>query len=132
MRYLIPTVCTCFVAMNAAWAPAVHAADEDAALVESWYASYLGRKPDRDGFATYMEKLRSGVSPLECQAEILRSDEFYRRWGSTPRGFIDGLHKAVLGQRATPAEMQSWMRRLRNADRGEVALEFLEWAYENE
>jgi hypothetical protein len=99
----------------------------DAAVVQSWYDRYLGRLPDRSGLETYVGQLQAGVHPSELQARILGSEEFYRRWGSNPNGFINGVYRTALGRVPSRQEVWYWKRQLwRNPDREQVALAILD------
>jgi len=99
----------------------------DVSVVQSWYQRYLGRNPDRGGMETYVGQLQAGASPTELQARILGSDEFYRRWGNTSSGFINGVYRTALGQVPSRQAQLYWKRQLwRNPDREQVALGILE------
>ena len=77
-------------------------------LVRLWYRKYLGREVDPAGIDRYVGLLRQGSSPLDCQAELLGSDEYYARQGSTLDGFIAGLFRDVLGRNPTGSDFRSW------------------------
>jgi hypothetical protein len=100
-------------------------------MVQQWYRRYLGRRPDAGGKKTYVGQLEAGAAPIELQARILGSDEFYRRWGSTPGGFINGLYRVVLGQPPARQDVRYWKAQLwRNPDREQLALSFLDTSLE--
>src|SRR4051812_41861214 len=67
----------------------------NAAAVQSWYQRYLGRAPSRVALETLVGQLEGGRSPVEIQARVLGGDDFYRRWGSNPNGFVNGLYRVV-------------------------------------
>jgi hypothetical protein len=69
----------------------------------------------------WVEKIRRGeLTEAKALAQILASDEFYRRSGGTPGGFAEGLARAVLGSRPAPvppaAELETPAGRLARVD----------------
>jgi hypothetical protein len=97
----------------------------DVQLVQSWYARYLHREPDRCGLESWVRQLRTG-SPPECiEAAFLSSDEYYDIHERCPRGFVRGMYADVLGRGASPDEVEGWVCRLRRECRKDVAKEFL-------
>lgn len=101
--------------------------DPNVVLVESWYQRYLGRSADRGGLGTFAGMLARGTPADQVQATLLASDEFWRRYGGTPAGFIGGLYECVLSRSPTRGEVGNWGQRfnLHRGDRTAVALEFL-------
>jgi hypothetical protein len=96
-------------------------------MVEAWYLQFLRRSPDAAGLAAHVAILQSGADPGDVQAAIIGSDEYWRRQGSTARGFVRGLYIDVLGRPAGPSEVASWLNRfnVNRGDRTQVAREFL-------
>jgi hypothetical protein len=95
-------------------------------LVQSWYHCYLGRVADPSGFQAWVQALRCGTPPVEVQASILASEEYYCRYGHTPQGFVTGLYQDVLGRGACAQEVQAWVGRLVPCgDRQRLARDFL-------
>ncbi|CAN5307131.1 hypothetical protein BH10PLA2_BH10PLA2_17080 [soil metagenome] len=76
--------------------------------VRLWYRKYLDRDVDPSGVERYVGLLRQGSSPLDCQAELLGSDEYFNRQGGTLDGFIAGLFRDVLGRNPNRADLRSW------------------------
>jgi hypothetical protein len=76
--------------------------------VRLWYSRFLGREVDPSGVQRYVGLLRQGSSPLDIQAELLGSDEYYNRQGATLDGFIAGLFRDVMGRNPTGADFRSW------------------------
>ena len=101
--------------------------DPYADMVEAWYLQFLRRSPDAAGLAGHLSILQSGADPGDVQAGILGSDEYWRRQGSTARGFVRGLYIDVLGRPASPSEVANWLNRFNvsGGDRAQVAREFL-------
>ena len=77
-------------------------------LVRLWYRKFLGREVDPSGIDRYVGLLRQGASALDCQAELLGSDEYYQRQGSNLNGFVAGLYGDVLGRAPTSRDLRSW------------------------
>jgi hypothetical protein len=96
------------------------------ALIASWYHRYLHREPDPTGFRDHLQALRGGAPPLVVESEILGSEEYYRHHGATPRGFVLGLFRDVLGRPPTRGEMAYWLDRVHDDSRAGAARRFLE------
>ena len=73
-------------------------------LVIGWFQNYLGRLPTSAELATFSTQVQTAGDTRAVEAEILASNEFYRRAGSTPQGYINGVYLALLGRPATPAD----------------------------
>jgi len=86
------------------------------ALVASWYQTYLGRAPD-PGAAGWVTQLNQGVPADQILADILASDEFYGRAGSTPQGFVTLVYNDVVGRAPNPGELNYWAGRFYTTDR---------------
>jgi hypothetical protein len=99
----------------------------NAAAVQSWYQRYLGRVPSRIALETLVGQLEGGRSPVAVQARVLGSDDFYRRWGGNPNGFINGLYRVVHARVPSRQEVWYWKRELwRNPNRERLAVAFLD------
>ena len=121
MRILVLGVLVALV-----FSPAVRGGDgSDVGLVESWYRRYLGRGADPIGLHDHLRALRRGTPPLTVEAAILSSDEYYRRHGADPRGFVAGLFYDVLGRPPAPAELADWTAQVARRGRSRVAMQFL-------
>ena len=95
-------------------------------LIASWYHRYLHREPDPTGFRDHLQALYGGAPPLVVESEILGSEEYYRHHGATPRGFVLGLFRDVLGRPPTRGEMAYWLDRVHDDSRAGAARRFLE------
>jgi hypothetical protein len=97
------------------------------ALVESWYELYLHRAADEGGMRDYLARLRQGAGPLEVQAAMVGSDEYFQLHISRERVWIAGMYSDVLNRSPSPREIQGWMQSLNRlgGSRGDTALEFL-------
>jgi len=94
-------------------------------LVDYWYRTYLGRPAESEGLATWANQLNQGVPANQVLATILASDEYYRRAGATPEGFIAQLCNDVLKRAPTTADLDFWIRRMYTEDRPVMILQFL-------
>lgn len=98
----------------------------DEQQVRQWYRDYLGREPGPE-LKAWVELLRGGMSPLDVQATILGSDEFYNQKGRDPQAFLIETLQSVTWNEPTVSELRRWTDRL-NALRGDrfaVAREML-------
>ncbi len=96
-------------------------------LVESWYQLYLRRPADPVGLRDCLDRLRRGAGPIEVQAVLLGSDEYYRLHGSRPAPWVAGLYADVLNRAPSRHEIHHWVEMLRQpgSTRETVAVEFL-------
>jgi hypothetical protein len=93
-------------------------------LVDSWYRTYLGRPAD-SGLTYWVNHLQQGDPPDSVLAGILGSDEYYKRGGGTPDGFVSLLFRDIVKRQPSPSEMDFWVRRQYTEDRQSVADEIL-------
>src|SRR5262245_59977618 len=70
-------------------------------------------------------RLDAGEAPELVLSGILGSDEYYRRAGSTPRGFVQRLFRDVTGRAPSAREVSYWAGRMRFDTRDDVAYEVL-------
>ncbi len=89
-------------------------------LVDSWYRTYLGHPAD-SGITYWVNHLQQGDSADSVIAGILASDEYYKKCGNTPDGFIAGLFNDLLRRRPSQSELDFWVRRLYTEDRQNLA-----------
>jgi hypothetical protein len=95
-------------------------------LVSGWYQQYLHRLPDECGLRGWVGQLYKGASPLEVEAHILASDEYYHIHGCSPEGYVTGLYVDVLGRKPGYEELCGWTKNLsRCGCRFKLAREFL-------
>jgi len=95
-------------------------------LVDYWYRAYLGRAPEAEGLATWANQLNQGVPANQVLATILASDEYYRRAGGIPQGFIARLYSDLLNRAPSSADLNFWVGRMYTEDRTVLVLQFLE------
>jgi len=100
-------------------------ADRAERQVVAWYQRYLDRYPDENGIRDWTEKLRRGRDPLDVEAEILASDEYWERAGSNPAGWVDRLFRDTTGRPPSRQEFRFWADRVRLGDRKQIAVDYL-------
>lgn len=83
----------------------------EAEQVRMWYRDYLGREPGPE-LTAWVELLRGGMSPVDLQATILGSDEFFNAKGRDPQTFVLETLQAVTWQQPTTQDLQRWTNRL--------------------
>jgi hypothetical protein len=94
-------------------------------MVASWYQRYLDRYPDPDGLRSWADHLRRGGDPLDVEAGILSSDEYWERAGSNPSGWVDRMFRDTTGRPPSLRDFRYWSERARRGDRQRIAREFL-------
>ena len=94
--------------------------------IRNWYRDYLGREVGPE-LVAWVQYLRSGMSPLDVQAAILGSDEFYRQKGLDEQTFLIETLQSVTWEEPTVSDLRRWTDRLRalRGNRFEVAREIL-------
>lgn len=89
------------------------ASDEWAgARVNDLYRKILGRDADAGGRAFWVSKIRSGTTLEAVAAGFYGSDEYYRRTGGSPDGFVGRLYTDLLGRPADDDGRIYWVSRL--------------------
>lgn len=119
-----------FVALMVCLVPSNVRAQDDERLIQRFYRMYLHRWPDREGMENNLYLLRTGVPPIEVEAALMGSGEYYQIHGDRPAGFITGMFQDVLRRDPSREDIDYWMDRLdqNNYNRQATALDFLQWA----
>ena len=106
--------------------PALPPNNRDEDLIRNWYRDYLGREVGPE-LKAWAELLRGGMSPLDVQATILGSDEFYNEKGRNAQTFIIETLQSITWEEPSTAEVRRWTDRLRvlRGDRFSLAREIL-------
>jgi len=95
-------------------------------LIASSYARFLGRTPDAEGQAFWLEKMRQGWTIQQMESGFLSSAEYYAKAGGNDAGWVRQLYRHVLGRSASAAEVSGWVGALGSGQtRASVALGFL-------
>jgi hypothetical protein len=94
--------------------------------IRQWYNDYLGREAGPE-LKAWVELLKSGMSPLDVQATILGSDEFFDQKGRDVQSFVVETLQSVNWQEPTVSELRRWTDRLTalRGDRFALAREIL-------
>jgi hypothetical protein len=94
--------------------------------VRQWYNDYLGREVGPE-LRAWVELLKSGMSPLDVQATILGSDEFFNQKGRDTQSFVIETLQSVTWEEPTVSELRRWTDRLTvlRGDRLALAREIL-------
>jgi hypothetical protein len=100
---------------------ATTSSSREAQLVQGWYRDYLGRSVGPE-LTAWVQLLRGGMSPIDVQATILGSDEFYQQKRRDPERFILDTLEGVTWQAPDQATVQRWTDRLNQFRGDRVAL----------
>jgi virginiamycin B lyase len=95
-------------------------------LIENLYTSLLGRKAEPQGLTAWLYVLGAGASSDQLRAGILASDEYYRRHGGQPDGFLAAIYHDTLGRAPDPFGMTAFTADLRVVTRQQVAAAILD------
>lgn len=95
-------------------------------LITDSYRTYLDRSPDSAGLRHWLDQMHDGLPIQQMEGGFLASPEYYRKAGSTPRGWVVKLYSHVLGRTPSESEIAHWTTQLsRGASRTSVAMGFL-------
>lgn len=94
------------------------------AMVDRFYRSTLGRAPDADGRAYWVQRIRSGQSPAEVAAHFFASEEYFRSTGGSADAWVRDLYRQLLGRTGDAEGVAHWVDRVRRSGREPVAVEF--------
>ncbi|MFN8018156.1 MAG: DUF4214 domain-containing protein [Acidimicrobiales bacterium] len=94
--------------------------------VDRTFTQYLRRKADSGGRNYWIGSLRSGKALWRFRAQLLGSNEYFTKAGSTNAAFVNQAYTDVLGRKPDPSGATYWTNKLnKGADRGAVALQLL-------
>jgi Tol biopolymer transport system component len=80
--------------------------------VRAAYQLYLERPADPSGESYWVNKLGAGTSVESMEAQMLGSNEAFRRAGSTNQGFVTYAFAKVLSRAADPSGASYWLAKL--------------------
>ncbi len=83
-------------------------------VVRGIWQAYLGARPDATTEQRWVAELGRGANPDLVRQDALASAAFYTRAGSTPEGFVEGLHQQLLRRPATAGEISTVAAQLRS------------------
>jgi uncharacterized protein YkwD len=98
------------------------------ALVDRFYRSTLGRTPDADGRAFWVQRIRSGQSPAEVAAHFFASEEYFQSTGGRTDAWVRDLYQQLLGRAGDAAGVAHWVDRVQRSGREPVAVAFYQSA----
>ena len=79
--------------------------------VRQWYRDYLGREVGPE-LKAWTQLLQNGMSPLDVQATILGSDEFFNQKGRDAQSFEIETLQSVTWEEPTASQLRRWTNRL--------------------
>jgi hypothetical protein len=95
-------------------------------VVRGIWQAYLGTRPDAATEQRWVADLGRGANPDLVRQAALASATFYARAGSTPEGFVEGIHQQLLRRPATTTEVSTIAAQLRaGTSRATVATRLL-------
>ncbi len=98
---------------------ALSVSDEWAGVqIEGLYTKILDRPSEPGGRAYWLEQVAGGLRIEDIAAEFYGSAEYFRRAGSTNRGYVERLYDDLLGRTADAEGRDFWVRLL---DRGQIS-----------
>jgi hypothetical protein len=90
----------------------VHSTENLVDFVTNEYAILLGRQPDAQGLAGFVQALANGMSPEAVEAVFVSSPEYIFDHGNTRGGFLTGLYQDLLGRAPDVNGFNGWLTRL--------------------
>ncbi len=91
------------------------------------YQAALGRPPEPDGAAYWLDQQRRGaISPENLYSTFLAMDEYYSRGGGTNPGYVTLLYTELLGRAPDAQGLAYWVGRL---DSGESRRAISDWIW---
>ena len=97
------------------------------AHIRSYFQTFLKREATQTDLDYWRREIRGGVAPLEVQARMLASDEYFQRFGNNPALVVVGMYQDMLGRTPTQNEVAVWLNNWNQArgDRIEFARQFV-------
>jgi hypothetical protein len=110
------------------WGGGAFPGDPWADMIDAWFRQYLRRSVDPGGLSSRLMLLRRGADPLDIEADIIGSGEYWERNGSNVVGFVRGLYADILGREPNRFEVRNWADRyaVNRGNRSAVARERLD------
>jgi hypothetical protein len=76
------------------------------------YHTYLGRGPDTDGLAYWINRMQQGLTDEQLEAGFIGSLEYIQNHGGTGAAWVIGMYHDLLGRSPDPAGLQYWLNKL--------------------
>jgi hypothetical protein len=85
-------------------------AEREALVISLDYMRFLGRVPDANGLASWLNLIRLfGANQENVEIGIVNSGEFFQRHGNNNSDFIVGVYQTVLHRTPSQAEINFWL-----------------------
>lgn len=94
--------------------------------VDRSFEDFLRRKADPSGRTYWITSIRNGKSLRQFRAQLLGSNEYFTKAGSTNAGFVRKAYNDVLGRDPDPSGLAYWTNKANSGtERGLIARQFL-------
>jgi hypothetical protein len=95
-------------------------------FITAAYNKYLGRGPDANGLAYWLNLMQNqGLSDEHLEAGFIGSQEYIHDHGGSGAGWVTGMYVNLLGRTPAPTEVQYWLDQLAaNASTADIAYGF--------
>jgi hypothetical protein len=87
----------------------VHSPEALTDFVANEYISLLHRLPDSQGLNGFVQMMENGMTPEAVEAAFVSSPEYIVDHGNTSVGFLNGLHRDLLGRAPDAAGLNNWL-----------------------
>ncbi len=77
-------------------------------VIDSYYLATLGRAADPTGKQNWLDAISGGMTPAEVAARIYASSEYFKKSGSTNRGWVADLYRQILEREPDPGGLDAW------------------------
>jgi hypothetical protein len=81
-------------------------------FITAAYSKYLGRTPDANGLAYWVNLMQNGLSDEHLEAGFIGSAEYIANHGGPGAGWVQGMYFNLLGRTPSPSEVQYWLNQL--------------------
>jgi len=91
-----------------------HSAEYYSNFVTAAYQQYLGRQPDANGLAYWVNQMQQGLSDERLEAGFIGSPEYIADHGGAGANWVQGLYQDLLGRAPAADEVAYWVNNLNN------------------
>ena len=91
-----------------------HSAEYYTNVVTAAYQQYLGRLPDANGLAYWVNQMQQGLSDERLEAGFIGSPEYIADHGGPGANWVQGLYQDLLGRAPAANEVAYWVNNLNN------------------
>ncbi len=101
------------VTMGAAAGSLTHSAEHYTRFVTDAYQQYMGRVPDTNGLASWVDQLQNhGITDEQLEAYFIGSAEYIANHGGSGAAWVKGMYHDLLGRAPDPQGLQAWLNEL--------------------